>query len=239
MQGASFKRGAFHVYRVRAGGKQKPGSESTGLPAGPGCAQVVAMISLHEGKGSPVKKTPERVFTLRLTVVACHPRIWRRLQVRESMWLSRLHDTIQVAFDWFDYQTHAFNLDDLRFGNPLKREELVIEDDRDVMLADIDLTTRERFTYGYHFGDGWQVDVKVEKAGVATKGARYPLCLAGERAGPPEDCGGLEAFHDMLACLKEPDTDLGREWREWVGGDYDPAACDLEKINQSLRKLGK
>ena len=110
------------------------------------------MIGLHEGKGSPLKKKPaDRVIALRLNVVACRPLIWRRLLVRESMWLSRLHDSLQVAFDWFDYQTHAFNLDDLRFGNPLKRDELSIEDDRDVTLADLDLEHRERFSYGYHF----------------------------------------------------------------------------------------
>ncbi|MSU69292.1 MAG: plasmid pRiA4b ORF-3 family protein [Opitutaceae bacterium] len=197
------------------------------------------MISLHEGKGSPVKKTPERVFSLRLTIAGCQPRIWRRLLVRETMWLSRLHDSIQVAFDWFDYQTHAFTFDELRFGNPLKRDDLVIEDDRDVTLGDIVLTTRERFNYGYHFGEGWQVDIKIEKSVALSKGVRYPVCLAGERAGPPEDCGGLEAFHDLLACLKEPGTDLGREWREWVGPDYHPAECDLEKIIKALRKLGK
>jgi hypothetical protein len=197
------------------------------------------MISLHEGKGSKVKKPAERVFTLRLTVVCCQPPIWRQLQVRESMWLSRLHDSIQVAFDWFDYQTHAFNLDDLRFGNPLKREELTIEDDRDVTLADLNLEQRERFTYGYHFGEGWQVDLKVEKIGPVEKKAVYPLCIGGERAGPPEDCGGIDAFHDMLACIKEPNTELGREWLEWLGPDYDPEACDLKKINEGLRKLGK
>ena len=197
------------------------------------------MIGLHEGKGSKIKKPPERVFTLRLNVVGCQPKIWRRLLVRESMWLSRLHESIQVVFDWFDYQTHAFNLDDLRFGNPLRRDDLTIEDDRDVTLADLDLEHRERFSYSYHFGEGWQVDVKVEKVGVVAKGVRYPLCVAGERAGPPEDCGGTEAFHDLLACIKEPDTDLGREWIEWLGPDYDPAACDLEKINQALKKLGK
>jgi hypothetical protein len=197
------------------------------------------MIGLLEGKGTPAKKPPERVFSLRLTVTGCQPRIWRRLIVRESMWLSRLHDSIQVAFDWFDYQTHAFNLDDLRFGNPLKRDDLTIEDDRDVSLADLDLEHRTHFTYGYHFGEAWQVDIKVEKVIVVEKGAVYPLCLAGERAGPPEDCGGLEAFHDMLACIKEPQTDLGREWIEWLGPDYDPAVCDLEKINKALKKLAK
>ena len=197
------------------------------------------MISLHEGKGSRVKRPPERVFTMLFVVVGCSPRIWRRFLVRESMWLTRLHDTLQIAFDWFDYQTHAFNLDDLRFGNPLKREELVIEDDRDVAVADLDLEHRERFTYGYHFGEGWQIDIKVEKVGVVEKGVTYPKCLAGERAGPPEDCGGLEAFHDLLACIKEPDTDLGREWIEWLGPDYDPAACDVEKINKALKRLGR
>ena len=198
------------------------------------------MIGLHEGKGSALKKKPaERVIALRLNVVGCQPSIWRRLIVRESMWLSRLHDTIQVAFDWFDYQTHVFNLEDLRFGNPVKRDDFMVEDDRDITLADLDLEHRERFTYGYHFGEGWQIDLKVEKFSIVEKGAQYPLCLAGERAGPPEDCGGIEAFHDMLACLKEPETDLGREWIEWLGPEYNPESCDLEKINKALKKLGK
>lgn len=209
------------------------------LPVEPPGVQFARMISLHEGKGSPVRKPAEKIFTLRATVVGCQPRIWRRFAVRETMWLSHLHDSIQVAFDWFDYQTHAFALDDLRFGNPLKREDLTVEDDRDVTLADIDLGSREHFTYGYHFGEGWQVDLRVEKSGAVGKGVVYPVCLAGERAGPPEDCGGLEAFHDMLACLKEPHTELGREWREWVGPDYDPEACNLEQINKALKKLNR
>ncbi len=197
------------------------------------------MIGIHEGQGAPLKKAPERVFTLRLHVVGTAPQVWRRLVVRESMWLSRLHDTIQLVFDWFDYQTHAFKFDDLRFGNPLKRDELTIEDDRDVTLADLDLEHHERFTYGYHFGEGWQVEIRVEKTENAQKGVHYPLCVAGERSGPPEDCGGLEAFHDMLACIKEPHSELGREWLEWLGPDYDPDSCDLEKLNKALKKLGK
>jgi hypothetical protein len=197
------------------------------------------MISLHEGKGSAVKKPLEKAFLLRLTVVGCTPRIVRRLLVRESMWLSRLHDSIQVAFDWYDYQLHEFVVDDLRFGNPVRKDELVIEDDRDVNLADLDLASRDRLHYAYHFGEGWQVEVRVEKATVVEKGVVYPSCLAGERAGPPEDCGGLEAFHDMLACIKEPDTDIGREWLEWLGPEYDATRCDVEKINKALRRLTK
>lgn len=197
------------------------------------------MISLLEGKGSGAKKPAEKAFSLRLTVAGCSPRIWRRLVVRETMWLSRLHDSIQVAFEWFDYQTHVFTVDEQRYGNPFRKEELVIEDDRDVALSDLDLGSRDKMLYHYQFGEGWEVDVRVEKVVPVEKGVSYPICTGGERAGPPEDCGGLDAFHDMLACIKEPNTDLGREWLEWLGPVYDPEICDVEKINKSLKKLGK
>ena len=199
------------------------------------------MISLHEGKGSPGRKSKpaDRVFQLHCQLAACQPPIWRRVLVRESMWLSRLHDSLQVLFEWFDYQTHAFAFGDLRFGNPVKQEGLVIEDDRDVTLADLDLDHHAQFNYTYNFDEGWKVEIAVEKVLPLKKGARYPLCVAGERAGPPEDCGGVEAYHDMLASLKEPETDLGREWKEWLGADFNAEACDLEKIEKSLRKLGR
>ena len=86
------------------------------------------MISLHEGKGSKVKKPPERVFTLRLNLVGCQPKIWRRLVVRESMWLSRLHDSAQILFDWFDYQTHTFQFDDRAIDPTGKHERRAIGD---------------------------------------------------------------------------------------------------------------
>ena len=197
------------------------------------------MISLQEGNGSGKKKPVERVLCLRMFVVGTQPRVWRRLLVRETMWLSRLHDSIQIAFDWFDYQTHAFALDELKFGNPVKRDDVIIEDDRDVTLGDLNLAHRDKMAYDYHFGEGWRVDIRVEKTAAPTKGIRYPVCVAGERAGPPEDCGGLEAFHDMLACLKDPSSDLGKEWVAWLGPQYDPVACNLDKVNLALRKLGK
>src|SRR3954467_6789185 len=129
------------------------------------------MISLHEGKGSKAKKPPERVFTLRLNVVACQPRIWRRLVVRESTWLSRLHDSIQVAFDWFDYQTHTFSLEDMRLGNPSKKKDgVLVEDGGFLTLADLDLAKRGGMFYDYHFGEGWRVDIRVESVVPVVKG---------------------------------------------------------------------
>src|SRR5580700_3833405 len=123
------------------------------------------MISLQEGRGAGAKKAAERVLCLRLVVAGTQPKVWRRMLVRESMWLSRLHDSIQVLFDWFDYQTHVFSLDELKLGNPLKEDALVIEDDRDVTLSDLDLSNREKLLYEYGFGEGWEVEIRIEKTG--------------------------------------------------------------------------
>lgn len=198
------------------------------------------MISLHEGRGPGKRKTAgSRALVLRLAVAGLQPRIWRRLQVRQSMWLSRLHDAIQVLFGWYDYQTHLFTVGARRYGNPLNQSGVVIEDDRDVTLADLPLREAGRLTYDYLFAEGWQVEIRVERSVPAPKRAVYPRCVAGGRAGPPEDCGGPDAYRDMVFCLKHPETDLGREWREWLGPGYDPEACDLAAINRALKRLPK
>ena len=198
------------------------------------------MISLHEGRGAWTKKASgTRAYSLRLTLAAIQPRIWRRLLVRESMWLSRLHDAIQASFGWYDYQTHVFSLGDRRYGNPTHRDGIVVEDDRDASLADLRFAEHGRLTYDYLFADGWRVNIRVEKTMAAEKGGIYPRCVEGGRAGPPEDCGGLEGYKDMLCCLKHPETDLGREWREWLGPEYDPEKCDIDEINRMLKRLAK
>src|SRR3569833_781624 len=107
------------------------------------------LFGLFVGFGSAALLLVVFVFLLRLQVVGCTPRIWRRLLVRETMWVTRLHDCIQIAFDWFDYQTHVFVLDNLRFGNPQQREDASVEDDRDITLTDFDLGSRDRFLYEY------------------------------------------------------------------------------------------
>jgi hypothetical protein len=63
--------------------------------------------------------------------------------------------------------------------------------------------------------------------------------VAGERAGPPEDCGGVDGYQDMICCLKHPATDLGGEWRKWLGKNYDPENCDLDAINRAMKRLAR
>ncbi len=194
------------------------------------------MIYLHEGRGAGARRGRPRICALRLTLAGVAPRVWRSLLVRENMRLGRLHETVQVLFGWCDYQTHVFTIGGRRYGNPLNRGGTVIEDDRRVTLAELRLADHGRAVYDYQFADGWRVDLRVEKILPPAEAVVCPRCVAGERAGAPEDCGGIEAFQDMLYCLKHPGTDLGREWRAWLGPAYDPEKCDLPAINRALRR---
>ena len=56
------------------------------------------------------------------------------------------------------------------------------------------LRVRERFLYEYDFTDGWQLEVRVEAILPLKSRRTYPVCLAGKRAAPPEECGGPWAY---------------------------------------------
>lgn len=70
----------------------------------------------------------------------------------------------------------------------------------------------------------------------AEGGIRYPCCIAGERACPPEDCGGSLSYGDFVEAVEDPRHERHRELLEWVGGEFDPEQFDLESVNEELRE---
>lgn len=200
------------------------------------------MISFSEAKAAARRKKhkPERVLQLHLAIQDIEPPIWRQMVVRESMSMAGLHDAIQIAFGWFDYQVHRFVVNDMCYGNPVRRENVTtIEDDRDFTLADLELSPKETMLYEYNFGDGWRIGIVVERAEPAKTGTKYPYLESGSMNGPPEDCGGPDGYKEVLYSLKNPDEPLSKEWLEWLGEGYDPEEFDLAKLNKALGKLPK
>ena len=87
------------------------------------------------------------------------------------------------------------------------------------------------------FGDGWEHQIEVEKVLPAEPGKRYPLGLAGKRACPPEDCGGMPGYEHLLEVLRDPKNEEYEEMREWIQEDFDPEAFDLDEINRALKGI--
>jgi hypothetical protein len=185
----------------------------------------------------PAKKVDESpVYQLKVTIQGIRPPIWRRLQVRGSATLPKLHDAIQIAMGWTDSHLHMFNVGGVSYGLPDPGLDDVRSEQR-VKLGQIVSGAKDRFTYEYDFGDSWEHEILVEKVLPPDPGVHYPICLAGKRACPPEDVGGVWGYADFLDAIAHPEHAEHEEMLEWVGGAFDPEAFDLQAVNGALKRL--
>lgn len=137
--------------------------------------------------------TPE-VYQIHVWIRHISPMIWRRLLMRADSTLANLHDAIQIAFGWSDFHLHRFRIHGRDYGVNRVGGLGFSQDARTVRLADFQFRTNERFLYEYDFGDGWQHEVRVERRLTVESDRTYPVCVGGQRAAPPEDCGGPWSF---------------------------------------------
>jgi hypothetical protein len=179
------------------------------------------------------RKPRPRLLHLRITLAEVEPPIWRVLRVPDAYTLHQLHRVIQLAFGWLDYHLYMFEVSDRRFEAPL--EDAEDEDSTAVHLRDLALREGARFTYTYDFGDNWVHEIVVEGVYMALPVDRpsIPVLYAGERAGPPEDCGGPYSYPEMLQALGDPDHPEHGSYRLWAG-DYDPERFDVRTARNNL-----
>ena len=91
--------------------------------------------------------------------------------------------------------------------------------------------------YDYDFGDGWEHNIILEKILPFDAKQKLPICLEGERSGPPEDCGGFPGYEVLLDAIKDPEHPERGDVLDWVGEDFDPEYFNLDKINKELERL--
>ena len=93
------------------------------------------------------------------------------------------------------------------------------------------------FTDEYDFGDSWQHEIVLEKTLEPEPKVRYPRCVEGERACPPEDCGGVWGYAEFLDAIADPKHESHEDMLEWIGGVFDSERFDLDGVDRELRKL--
>ena len=171
------------------------------------------------------------VYQFRVTREGIKPPIWRRIQVPADYSFWDLHVAIQDAMGWSDSHLHVF-----RILNPATddTEEVGIPDEErfigdpetlpgwELPIADYFLEGNPTAKYEYDFGDGWEHGIVFEGIHRREPGRDYPTCLAGESACPPEDCGGVPGYEDLLDVLGDPTHEEYESRLTWVGGSYDP-----------------
>jgi hypothetical protein len=191
------------------------------------------MLRTVEGRTEPIDAP---VYRLRVTLRDVTPPVWREIEIAGDATLCRLHHVIQQAFGWLTCHLYDFHTPQGRFADLRRVKEP--EGARDVRTARLTEVAPEAPTclvYVYDFGDEWvhEVDVVAIDAPPADRRA-LPRCTAGERATPPEDCGGSHGYDDLLAALADPRHEEHESSREWAG-DFDPERFDLADVNRRMR----
>jgi hypothetical protein len=155
--------------------------------------------------------------------------------------LQQLHEYIQAAFGWHNSHMWVFEtpLGDYGTANP----ELGHRSAAAGRLDDVAVRGGDRLRYTYDFGDDWEHDVLVEDVLTAEPGVAYPRCSGGRRACPPDDCGGLWGYQELLEILADPGHEEYEDRLEWLGiasgSEFDPARFDVDEANRALSKRAK
>jgi hypothetical protein len=179
------------------------------------------------------------ILQLRVDLRGSKPPIWRRLQVTGDIALRELHTVLQAAFDWDSTHLYAFDTAYGRFGIP--NPAMGLQSDTKVTLEQIAAGQGTKLTYTYDFGDGWEHVIAVEGTVARGDALIYPRCVGGRRKAPPEDCGGIWGYQELLTILDNPAHEEHQDRLEWLGidspGQHDPAHFDPGQINDAFTAL--
>lgn len=140
---------------------------------------------------------------------------------------------------WWDYHLHEFRVHERERGRKLligipTGEEM--EGSSEVLpgweISVIDHFSEpgDRAEYEYDFGDGWVHEVTLLGIEARVTGQRYPQCVAGERACPPEDCGGVPGYQTLVEALLDPEHSEFEALGEWIPPGWGPELFRPENV---------
>jgi hypothetical protein len=212
------------------------------LPALKMLAQL-ASTGRTKGAALPPKRKkaggPAPVYQIKVGLRGAKPPIWRRLEVPADISLARLHTVIQIAFGWDDSHLHVFETPYGRFG--AADADLGHRAEAPVTLEQVAPAVNSMLRYTYDFGDDWEHEIRVEKELPRDGTEAYPRCTGGRRAGPPEDCGGIWGYAELVNVLSDPAHPEHQDRLEWLGlddaADFDPNRFDAGTITRALSRL--
>jgi len=185
--------------------------------------------------------TMARILQLKITLKDIEPKIWRRFLVSDFWTFDKLHRIIQRVMGWENYHLFEFKFGKIRIILPdegyLEENEL---DPKKVKIEKYVNKEKQKFEYVYDFGDSWEHEIVVEKIteDKIEDADKYPKCIEGERACPPEDCGGTGGYERFLEVLKTGKDPLGEnpeELKSWLG-DWESETFNIIKINKEILK---
>jgi len=194
----------------------------------------------------PKKKPFKNVYQFKITLLDANPSVWRRILVPGSYTFYDLHVAIQDSMGWEDYHLHGFEIEDGIYDGKLVRIECPFADpefnEKDYLYTtEIPLKMffkqeNASVMYYYDYGDGWEHKVLLEKIIPRRAKMKYPVCLDGKMACPPEDCGGIPGYYRCIEAIKNLKNEDGLlDWLgDWKPGRFNPKNVVFDDPKQRL-----
>jgi hypothetical protein len=182
----------------------------------------------------------KQVYQIKVVLLETDPPIWRRFVVPSSVTLHRLHLILQDVMGWTNSHLYRFQVGTKEYAEPdpdNEFNELDFKNSRRAKLGRLVTKKGDVFLYEYDFGDSWDHMLLVEDILEYEPHNRYPVCLTGKRACPPEDCGGTHGYAELLEIITDPDHEEYLDMMTWLGGHFDADSFDVEVVNQKLRSM--
>lgn len=174
------------------------------------------------------------IHQLKVTLRHIRPPIWRRFLVPSDTPLKRLHDALQAVMGWQDCHLHNFEAGGVVYATRDPDFPTACVSEARTLLAQVLRKPKDRLVYTYDFGDGWAHDVVLEKVLPDMPDGQFPAVLAGKRACPPEDVGGVWGYAHFLEAIGDPKHPEHAELLEWAGDSFDPEAFSVRDANLAI-----
>jgi integrase/recombinase XerD len=171
-------------------------------------------------------------FRLKITLLGIRPQIWRRVETKDCT-LTELHEIIQICMGWEGYHLWSFDTN----GTEYQQGAGGASPGKTKLSQLWDAGISREVHYLYDFGDSWQHLIQIEQMFKPNARKKYPRCVKGKRACPPEDSGGPWGYEHMLKAIRNPRHIEHEETREWIGGKFDSETFDVEAVNEALGRL--
>ncbi|MBK3786084.1 plasmid pRiA4b ORF-3 family protein [Paraburkholderia aspalathi] len=191
---------------------------------------AVGKVIQFPKSAKPAESLP-RIWRVRVSLPGFAPEIWRRIEIPADISLAGLHAILQAAMGWGDMHRYGFSFS----GDPGRVDVDVDGADR-VRLTDV-CQSGDTIGYTYDMGDTWQHAIEIEAEVLPSARIRYPRCVAGRHACPPEDCGGPPGYAHLLRTLAGRMTAAKRELLDWLDGPFDPHAFRVAEVNARFAEL--
>lgn len=194
-------------------------------------------------------------FTLKISLKNISPSIWRKIEVPSNITLRYLSELFLMLMGW-----EAEHMNQFRKGNnyyaPAYQRVNELPDmfgktrnfnQEDFIISDILQNKGNTCTWEYDFGDSWEHEIKVMAVDeYAADEPRKVVFKGGKRACPPEDCGGVWGYEDLLVLWQKMKSHkkLSSEERdrlEWyqMDKDFDPEYLDIEECEDIVKDFNE